>query len=74
MDGRTDGPYGMVIISSSILLAAALVVVVVIVVGMGATSGGRVSGPLPKFGRTPNFLHSFLMNRVRLCDRLHLTG
>jgi len=32
---------------------------------------GRTS---PKFGRTPNFLHSFLMNRVWLCNQLHQTG
>ena len=28
----------------------------------------------PKFGRTPNFLLSFLMNRVWLCNRLYQTG
>jgi len=36
--------------------------------------GGRGSGPLQNLDRPPNFLHSFLMNRVWLCNRLHQTG
>ena len=32
--------------------------------GMGATTGGSGVRTSPKFGRTPNFLHSFLTNRV----------
>ena len=35
--------------------------------------GGRVRTS-PKFGRTPNFLNSFLMNIVWLCNRLHQSG
>jgi len=41
---------------------------------LGATTGGRGVRTSPKFGRTPNFLHNFSMNRVWLCNRLHQTG
>ena len=33
-------------------------------VGMGATTGGRESGPPQNLDGPPKFLHSFLMNSV----------
>ena len=41
---------------------------------MGATTGGRGSEFPLNLDGPPNFLHSFLMNRVWLCNRLHQTA
>jgi len=41
---------------------------------MGATTGGRGSGPLQNLDWPHNFLHSILINWVWLCNRLHQTG
>ena len=41
---------------------------------IGATTGGSGVRTSRKFGWAPNFLHSFLMNTVWLCNRLHQTG
>ena len=45
-------------------------------ISLGRFHGGVGGGSrLPQnLDGTPNFLHSFLMNRVRLCNRLHQTG